>query len=63
MSKRRLSVKMYEIVSRAVEEGVALGVNRAHKYTDTPTREGIAEEVERAVMESLSDVIDFRKEG
>ena len=51
--------KWYEIISRAVEEGAALGVNRAFKHTDKPERHGIIESVEREVLNCLCEVLDF----
>ena len=52
-------VKLYNIISRAVEEGVAYGVNRSFKYSDNPLKEALQENVERQVMNALSEVIDF----
>lgn len=57
--KRKLKVNVYKVVSRAVEEGVAYGINRAFKYTDIPSRDTIVENVEREVMNSLADVINY----
>jgi hypothetical protein len=55
----RLQFRAYEIVSRAVEEGVKFGLMHAYKHTDSPSRDGLAECVEREVMLSLDEVIDF----
>jgi hypothetical protein len=52
-------VNAYEVVSRAVEEGVAYGYNRAHKHTAQPTEEHLREQVEAAVMNALCEVLDF----
>lgn len=49
--------KTYALFERAVEEGVAYGLTRAHKYTDTPTRDQIENEVTRAVMGSLDEIV------
>ena len=57
--KRRPKVKLWTIISRAVEEGAAYGIRRAYKHTDTPTHEDICEQVEREVMNALAEVLDF----
>ena len=57
--KRNLKANIWEVVTRAVFEGTQLGVNRAFKYSDRPSRDLIAENVEREVMNSLSEVINF----
>lgn len=52
----------YEIISRAVEEGVAYGYRRAHKHTDKPTEAQMTTEIENAVMNSLSEVLIYGPE-
>lgn len=52
-------VRVYDVVSRAVEEGVAAGIRRAHKHTDAPTAADVHDEVERAVMLALGEVLDW----
>ena len=47
----------WEILSRAVEEGVASGWRRAHKHDDHPGEETISECIRTAVMDSISEVI------
>ena len=55
----RVRVNTYEIISRAVNEGVVCGLSRAHKHTDKPDRAAIGEAIETAVMGSLCDVLVF----
>lgn len=61
--KRRLKVKTYEVIRRAVEEGVARGIRRAFKHSDRvltgPEEERLREAVETAVMGDLSEVVNF----
>ncbi len=52
-------VDAYAIVTRAVEEGVAVGYRRAHKHDDKPAEDLIREKVYDAVMESLCEVLRF----
>jgi hypothetical protein len=51
-----LQVDIYKLVSRAVESGIASGLRRAHKHTDTPGQEEIKWAIENAVMNELSEV-------
>ena len=52
-------IRLYEVLQRAVDDGIAYGWNRAHKHTDTPAEHLIRGEIYNAVMNSLCDVIDF----
>ena len=57
-------LKVYPVISRAVEEGVACGIRRAYKHIDNPTEDVLQENIEREVMNALSEVIDYdRSEG
>lgn len=53
-----LRVNVYEVMTRAVEEGIAYGWRRAHKHTDTPSEETIRDEIERGVMNALMEVFE-----
>lgn len=55
----RLSFNAYAIIARAVEEGVRMGVHRAHKHTSTPSAEVVIENAEREVMTALCEVLQF----
>ena len=56
-----LFMKVYSIIDRAVEEGVAYGIRRAHKHHDNPSHNVLQQEIERGVMDALNEVIDFDK--
>jgi hypothetical protein len=49
----------YVVFSRAVEEGVRYGWNRAHKHTSTPDAESVKEEIEQAIMNSVCEFFSF----
>jgi hypothetical protein len=51
-----VQVDTYKIVARAVEEGINYGWNRAHKHTETPNEQHIKQEIENAVMNSLTEI-------
>lgn len=58
-----MKLKTYTVVSIAVENGITMGFNRAHKHMETPTStdicEAVLEAVLTAVMGELCDIIDF----
>lgn len=65
--KTEIKLDAYPIISRAVEEGIAYGVRRAFKHRDdSPSDDAIRSienEVRRAVMDSLSEVIIWPSNG
>lgn len=36
-----MTPKIYEILSRCIEEGIQYGCNKAYKHEDTPTEETV----------------------
>lgn len=58
-----LKFKAYDIIDRAVSEGVAYGLHRAYKYSDNPSNEQLQDQIERAVMHELSEIIDFEADA
>ena len=54
-----MRVNEWMILSRAIEEGVSYGWQRAHKHTETPDPELIKETIEQAVENSISEVFTF----
>lgn len=54
-----MRVKAYDVLSRAVEEGVSYGYNRAHKHVEKPSPTAIVESVEREVMNSICEYFEF----
>lgn len=52
-------VRAWDVMSRAVEEGVAYGWNRAHKHTSTPDADAVRDAIEQAVMNAISESFDF----
>lgn len=63
MPKTKVSVRVridaYEVIARAVEEGVAYGYQRAHKYVAKPDEYQLRETIEQAVLSSLCEVLKF----
>jgi hypothetical protein len=56
-----LFLRIYSIIDDAVEKGVNFGMYRAHKHTSTPSEDDIKEAIKSAVMDELTEVIDFDK--
>jgi hypothetical protein len=57
-----MKFKAYELIHRAVEEGISYGMQRSHKHTDAPSKEHIENEILISVMGYLSEIIDFDRE-
>ena len=57
-----VKLNAYAVISRAVEEGVTYGYNRAHKHTETPTEDQMVEAIQNAVMSALCEVMVFNEE-
>lgn len=55
----KIRLDVYAILTDAVESGVAYGHSRAYKYADEPTRETINEAIVDAVMNAISEKIQF----
>ena len=51
--------RVYELMCRCVEDGVAYGYRRAHKHAVTPGEDIIREQIEDAVMNSICEYFYF----
>ncbi|MFZ5786915.1 MAG: hypothetical protein ACOY3Y_10780 [Acidobacteriota bacterium] len=54
-----MRVRAYEVLRRAIEEGLEYGWRRAHKHTDTPDEAPLKEEVLQGIMNEVCEVFDF----
>jgi len=59
----QIRLRAYSIIDDKVAEGVKYGHARAHKHTDSPTDEEVIDAVSEAVMNALSEVIDWEASG
>jgi hypothetical protein len=57
----KLFMRVYSIIDDAVEKGVNFGMYRAHKHISTPSEDDMKEAIKSAVMDELTEVIDFDK--
>lgn len=62
MMKNSLTVNTFSVIARCVEEGVAYGINRSYKHTDSPSKEQIQEEIEKAVVDEICVWFKFDEE-
>jgi len=54
-----MKFKAYQLIERAVDEGINYGYQRAYKHTDNPSEALIKGEIYNAVMNSISEIVDF----
>jgi hypothetical protein len=54
-----LRVRAYEVLRRAIEEGVEHGWRRAHKHTDAPDEETIKDQVVTGVLNEVCEYFNF----
>lgn len=63
MKKRKarggVRVRAFEVMARAIEEGVAYGWNRSRKHTDEPEPDHVRGEIEAAVLNAIREVFVF----
>lgn len=60
--KSQLRPKTYRVLEQAVEEGILLGWNRAHKHEDQPHEETIKDVIRANVMLTISEWFHFDDE-
>ena len=54
-----MKVNAYVVLCRALEEGIAVGWNRAHKHTASPTEEAIKDSIENEVLNAICEFFKF----
>ena len=54
-----MRIKAYNILQRAIEDGIMYGYQRAFKYTDVPTEDQIKQAMIDSVINEICEVIDF----
>lgn len=56
-----IDFKTYDIIKRAVIEGIECGWNRSHKYEDLPSKDIIIDNLIINIMNALDEIIEFNK--
>ena len=54
-----VKAKEYAVLEMAVEQGVALGWNHAHKHVDSPLAEAIQDQIVQDVLNEVCEWFDF----
>jgi len=54
-----VKIDAYRVIDVAVENAISYGYSRAFKYTDSPTKDHIIDEIHRSVMNNLCDILKF----
>lgn len=57
-----MKVKEYTVLVDCIERGVKYGMNRAYKYSETPTRAYIEEQIADAVLLEILEYFTFDNE-
>jgi len=57
-----MRVKEYTVLTDCVERGVAFGMSRAYKHSDTPTLDYIKRQIEDAVLLEICEYFNFKEE-
>jgi hypothetical protein len=60
--KSQLRPRTYRVLEQAIEEGIALGWNRAHKYEENPHEETIKDVIRANVMITIGEWFMFDDE-
>lgn len=55
--------KFDKVLDHCLEAGIKLGVNRAFKHDDNPSREVIEENVHREIMNQIYEWFEFTEEN
>lgn len=55
--------KTLKLLERCIEYGVAFGLHRAYKHTDTPTKEQVELAVEDEILREVHEWFDFDQEN
>lgn len=55
--KKQVRFRAYDLIERAVEEGISLGWTRMHKYAADPSEDATKEFLRLAIMETLDEVL------
>jgi hypothetical protein len=56
-----MTVRAYVVLQRAVEEGIAYGWHKAHKYAEKPGEEAIKDHILNGVISEICEYFDFNE--
>jgi hypothetical protein len=59
VQKSRVKLRAYNLIERAVEEGVRWGWQHAHKHTQNPDQSAAEDQIVNDVMQQLSEIMEY----
>lgn len=59
VSSQTMRVRVYDILTETIEQGIAYGWNRSHKHTDKPDEWHVREQIYQAIMNEICEKFDF----
>jgi hypothetical protein len=58
-----VKINAYRVIDDAIDRAVRHGYNRAYKHTDNPSESLTIQEIHRAVMNELCEILNFDNEN
>jgi len=58
----QVKINAYKVIDDVVDRAIRYGYNRAHKHVENPTEDLMIEEIHRAVMNELCEILQFGDE-
>jgi len=56
-----MNPKIYNLLSRCIEDGIKRGYRRAHKHVESPTEDSILDNIEECIMSEIVEWFDFEE--
>lgn len=57
-----VKINVYKVLDDAIDKAIRYGYHRSHKHTSNPSEELVIEEIHRAVMNELCEILKFGDE-
>ena len=61
-NQNKMKPKIRTLLERAIDEGISYGYHRAHKYTDFPDEDLLAERINYGIWLELDAIFSFDEE-
>lgn len=58
----RVKINAYKVIDDAIDRAIRYGYNRAHKHVDRPSEDQMIDEIHRAIMNELCELLTFDSE-
>jgi hypothetical protein len=60
-SEVNVNPKIYNLLSRCIEDGIRRGYRRAHKHVESPAEDSIFLNIEECIMGEITEWFDFEE--